>query len=549
MLPYLIGIFIIVAIVIVVLNRLKIAKQQKQLEDIRAEWGQPKTGELHFRRISRYSEIVNKDAYHQLSDQTIFDIDFYNLFGFIDRTTSKIGQQHLFKKLKHPSNSPETLRQFDTLANVVANNPTLRESLQLDLIKLSHADAYSIASLLQDNILEKPSWFRFLFLNIAILFTMLLLSIKYPVLLIFTIIPVTINIMLHYWNKSNTFQFSRSFPQLNILIAVAKSLSKKDVSLKNPSVDHSVSALLPFQRKMALLNWGQNESIRDELASVASYFIELIKGIFLVEVFTVFHLAEKLESEKDSIHILFEYTGEIDAAIAVASLRAGKIKTCTPEFVSGQKTLETKQLHHPLVENCAKNDLLIDNSGILITGSNMSGKTTFLRTLIINSILAQTIYTCFADSFKAPIMKQFSSIRIDDNLQEGTSYYLEEVNIVASMIGEAQLPQQNLFILDEVFKGTNSVERIAAGKAILSYLNSTNNIVVVSTHDVALAELLKGEYDLYHFSETIENNQLHFDHQLKPGALKTRNAIRILEILNYPKEITTEANRLSKALS
>jgi DNA mismatch repair ATPase MutS len=549
MLPYFIGIFIIIAIVILLLYRSKTARHQQQLENLRAEWGHPKPGDLHFGRISRYAEIVTHGEFHQLSDQTIFDIDFYNLFGFIDRTTSKVGQQYLFKKLSHPSGSPEALRQFDILVNLVANNSTLREALQLELSKLNHSDAYSIASLLQDKILEKPSWFRFLFLSIAILFTFLLLSLKYPVFLIFTIIPVTVNMLLHYWNKNNTFQFSRSFPQLNILIGVVKSLGKKDISLKNNPVDRSISTLLPFQRKMALLAWGRSETIRDELSSIATYFTELIKAVFLIEVFTVFHLAEKLESEKDSIRILFDYAGEIDASIAVASLRAGELRTCTPDFVSGQKELEAKRIHHPLIGNCAKNDVTINNKGILITGSNMSGKTTFLRTLIINSILAQTIYTCFADSFKGPVMKQFSSIRIDDNLQEGKSYYFEEVTIVASMIAEAQLPQLNLFILDEVFKGTNSIERIAAGKAILSYLNSANNIVVVSTHDVGLAELLRDEYDLYHFTETIENNHLQFDHQLKPGALKTRNAIKILELAKYPQEITDEANRLSKTLS
>lgn len=146
----------------------------------------------------------------------------------------------------------------------------------------------------------------------------------------------------------------------------------------------------------------------------------------------------------------------------------------------------------------------------MITGSNMSGKTTFLRTVMINSILAQTLYTCFAEEFNAPILKQFSSIRIDDSLLEGKSYYYEEVNIMASLIEEAKSGNQNLFILDEVFKGTNTVERIASAKAILSYLNGGNNIVIVSTHDIELSALLNQEYDLYHFTETIEDQQLHF---------------------------------------
>ena len=178
----------------------------------------------------------------------------------------------------------------------------------------------------------------------------------------------------------------------------------------------------------------------------------------------------------------------------------------------------------------------------------MSGKSTFLRTLAINSILAQTIYTCFADEYNTPIVKQFSSIRIDDNLFEGKSYYFQEVHIMGSLITEAQQPNQNLFVLDEVFKGTNTVERISAAKAILSYLNRDNNIVIVSTHDIELADMLESEYDLYNFTETIEDDELHFDHKIKSGQVKTRNAIKLLELSNYPAEIISEARKISARL-
>ena len=184
----------------------------------------------------------------------------------------------------------------------------------------------------------------------------------------------------------------------------------------------------------------------------------------------------------------------------------------------------------------------------MITGSNMSGKSTFLRTLAINSILAQTIYTCFADEFISPILKQFSSIRIDDNLFDGKSYYFQEVNIMGSLLEQVESPHQNLFILDEVFKGTNTIERIASGKAILSYLNRKENIVVVSTHDIELADMLDNEYDLYHFTETVEKNELHFDHSIKAGQLRTRNAIKILELSNYPVDVIREARQITTTL-
>jgi DNA mismatch repair ATPase MutS len=103
------------------------------------------------------------------------------------------------------------------------------------------------------------------------------------------------------------------------------------------------------------------------------------------------------------------------------------------------------------------------------------------------------------------------------------------------------------FVLDEIFKGTNTIERISGGKAILSYLNNSNHIVLVSTHDIELTDLLaQNNYDLYHFSEHIEQEELQFDHLLKKGKLQTRNAIRILELYDYPSEIIFDARTTEK---
>jgi DNA mismatch repair ATPase MutS len=130
-------------------------------------------------------------------------------------------------------------------------------------------------------------------------------------------------------------------------------------------------------------------------------------------------------------------------------------------------------------------------------------------------------------------------------VQDGKSYYFEEVNIIGSLIEASEKPFQNLFIIDEVFKGTNTIERVAAAKAILTFLNKNENIILVSSHDIELVELLHTEFELYHFVENIENEKLVFDHQLKPGALKSRNAIKILSLSNYPAEIIEEANRIA----
>lgn len=533
-------------LVILVIHHVNKGRTKKKIEEIRKAWGNPKKESFDFDCICKYADTVKENKFHRLTDQTIEDIDFYGLFQFIDRTTSKVGQQFLYKKILEPTNN--TTDQSERLINLFSNDKQLREEIQLELLKLSNNGAYFISSLLKDKLLEKPKWFNLLILDFLIVTCLVILSFKFPVLIIALIIPVTLNMFLHYWNKNNTFQFLRSFPQLNNLINVSKVLIKKGDLFYDKKIDDSISNLKSFQQKVTLIKFDNGSGIQSELSLLATYLTELLKAIFLVEVFTLYRITSELENKKTAILTLFNYVGNIDSSISIASLRAGKKKTCIPTLGSTSKELHAISIYHPLIEDCVKNNLSIESKSILITGSNMSGKSTFLRTLTINSILAQTIYTCFADEFTSPILKQFSSIRIDDNLFDGKSYYFQEVNIMASLLEQVEFPHQNLFILDEVFKGTNTIERIASAKAILSYLNRKENIVVVSTHDIELADMLDNEYDLYHFTEIVENNELHFDHSIKAGQLRTRNAIKILELSNYPADIIREARQITTTL-
>jgi len=543
---YLILGFIGIVGIIIFIRYNKSGKDNKKIEELRQSWGKGKNEYFDFDYISKYANVVEDDRFHRLNDQTLDDIDIYGIFTFVDRTTSKVGQQFLFKKVIEPTNNPKD--HSEALINLFTNDTHLRENIQLELLKLNGEGAYFIPSLLEDKLLEKPSWYNLLILNIYMVVGLLILSFKFHVLIIAFLILVIVNMCLHYWNKNNTYQFLRSFPQLNSLIKVSKVLLKKGEPFHDKTIEESVTSFQSFQQKVRLINLETASGIKSELSFLVNYIVELIKGIFLIEVFALYRITAELENKKSYILNLFNYVGNIDASISIASLRAGKEQTCVPNFVSHRKEIIAKNIYHPLVENCVKNSLTIKNKSVLITGSNMSGKSTFLRSMIINSVLGQTIYTCFADEFTSPILKQFSTIKINDDLLDGKSYYFQEVSIMADLLDKVKSLHQNLFVLDEVFKGTNTIERIAAAKAILSYLNRNDNMVLVATHDIELAEMLEQEYDLYHFTETVENKALHFDHSIKPGQLRTRNAIKILELSNYPSEVIDEAQKVSTML-
>ena len=534
--------------IIAMLSARSFKKKQKEKEEkLRSQWGEAKTEPFDFEKITIYSDL-NKDIhFHQLSAQTKTDIDFNDIFCLVDRTASRVGQQFLYATLSNPTNDKAALQKQQEQTVFFSSNETVRMQTQSQLSKLNNDDAYFISTLLEDHSFVKPVWYKFVLPSLLLIPLLVALSPLYHKLLLWIMVPLAVNVFLHYRNKVFTKRFYKLFQQLDILINVCKKLNAKSLPFDNDLVEKSAKQLKRIQMKSKLLSFDVS-TIKDELTQVFLYVYELFKAIFLIEFFTFYSLLKDINKNKAAILHLFKYAGQIDTAISIASLRAGNLTTCLPEFLSPSKQFSSTNIYHPLITDCVTNDIVVDVKSVLITGSNMSGKTTFLRTLALNSVLAQTIFTCFADAYNTPFVKLHSSVRIDDNLLDGKSYYYEEVTVMAALINQVEQDWQNIFILDEVFKGTNTIERIASSKAILSYLNKKNNLVFVTSHDVELSTLLEEEYELYHFAETIEGDGLHFDHLLKAGALQTTNAIKILALSNYPIEIIEEAKSISESL-
>ena len=248
-------------------------------------------------------------------------------------------------------------------------------------------------------------------------------------------------------------------------------------------------------------------------------------------------LTVELFGSYDSVQAFAQDCRSVTDAVQQCSAQPDELRiTWSPENDPGQS------LASGSLQNVEQYTLELDGTGLLLTGSNMSGKTTFIRTVMLNALLGETLCTCFAERFTAPYMRLHSSIRISDDITEGTSYYLQEVLTVKRLLEDADRPAACLFVLDELFKGTNTTERIAAGKAVLARLNRGPHIVLAATHDIELAELLRGDgYELHHFREEVADGRLVFDYCLHTGPLTTRNAIRILELYDYPPELIAEA--------
>ncbi len=168
----------------------------------------------------------------------------------------------------------------------------------------------------------------------------------------------------------------------------------------------------------------------------------------------------------------------------------------------------------------------------------MSGKSTFLRMLGINIVFAQSFNFVLAENYEASFFNVVSSISPSDDVNAGKSYYMAEAESILRIIKATEKPLPIFCAIDEIFRGTNPVERIASSAEILKYINSKKAISIVATHDRELADILKDYYDFFYFSEDVNNSEgLSFDYKLKQGVSQTKNAIKLLKYIGYPDEI------------
>lgn len=200
-----------------------------------------------------------------------------------------------------------------------------------------------------------------------------------------------------------------------------------------------------------------------------------------------------------------------------------------------EPVLEAKAVGHPLlIGKRVHNDIEINGKAkvLLITGSNMSGKSTFLRTAGINLVLAYAGAPVCAGRFVASIMNIYTCMRIKDNLEENISSFYAELLRIKRIFSEAESGKRVFFLLDEIFKGTNSKDRHTGARVLISKLSHTNSIGMVSTHDFELCDLEQKNSKIvnYHFQEHYEDGKINFDYRLRQGSSKTRNALHLMRL-------------------
>jgi DNA mismatch repair ATPase MutS len=511
-----------------------------------AEWRQPSPRFRNFPLIARYYAAVQAEpAYHRLDQQTWTDLNGDELFTLLDGTVSKVGQQCLYHRLRSPQNDAEALQGFDEAATFFAEQPTQRGKAQLALSRLNSTETYYITDLLAGNALPALSWSAAAPALVLLLLATVVGGFWQPGLWFVSAGLFLVHMLLHFKYRPHITVGIRPVLQLGSLYRAGRDLARLNLPLVPLQLlADPLARLGSIVNKVAFLQ--VEGQLQSEMAMLPWLILQYIKVVLLLDFIVYHNCRRQVEQHADAIRAVFEAVGYVDCAIAVAGFRV-RHSHCTPQFAPDSTGLHLVGAYNPLVPGCVPNDLTVQDSSILLTGSNMSGKTTFMRAIGLNVLLAQTIATCPATAYAAPFRRVVSSVNLADNLSEGKSYYFAEAETVLGFVRSAESGGGYLFILDELFKGTNTVERIAATKAVLDYLQS-RSLVVASTHDGELGALLAPAFTEYHFSETVTETDWYFDYLLKPGPLTTRNAIRLLARAGYPDAIVQDALALSRTL-
>lgn len=271
------------------------------------------------------------------------------------------------------------------------------------------------------------------------------------------------------------------------------------------------------------------------MVSVKNHF--LVGAILNILLLWDFRTAIALENWRRQYSQLaegwFKAIGEFESLMCLAVFPNVVSKACLPEIAAGQ-AIKASEIGHPLIPNETRVVNDFDSTGqiFIISGSNMSGKTTFLRTVGVNTVLAQAGGFVCAGSMVASAKKIMTSMRIADDLTDGVSTFYAELKRIRGIVESAK-NGEILFLIDEIFRGTNSVDRLSGGETVISRLHKLGAAGFITTHDLDLCELEKTISGIrnYSFSEYYSDGKICFDYKISEGKSKTTNARYIMEMV------------------
>ena len=479
-----------------------------------------------------------------LSDQTWHDMNMDQVFARIDDCVSFAGQERLYAMLREPCCDEEELKRRDSLAVYFSENEELREAYREKLRDIGRDIIKPVSATLDalEEIERRGNLIHILCALFGIFSLYLVFTLPSFGLVIF-ILALTVNIPVYFRRKGEISEYIACFSYIiKTYRAACRMLSVKDDEEKDyRKALHAASKdLKGVARGSFVVTRG-----RGLTGSLLNMALDYLRIFFHIDLIKFNLMLDKVLSHREEIERMFEATGEVDSFIAVSGYRKSLPFFCVPEYTD-ELCLDIKTLSHPLIEKPVSSNIRAGEKGVLITGSNASGKSTFLRSVALGVILGQSIATVYAKSCKISRFHIISSMSVSDDILSGSSYYMAEIKALKRVIDKRKRISPVLCFVDEVLKGTNTIERIAASSEILKSLTGEGVICFAATHDAELTKILTEYFDNYHFEEDLLDDSMHFSYRLMTGPAVTKNAIKLLKIMGYDGSIINSAEERAK---
>lgn len=533
-----IGTVICLVIFLALMKRQQAARRERDFQRNLRTINEDEKERLDF----RFKRTDNGTYYQEKNHAYATDLDIfgdYSLYRLLNRTRTAEGSRRLSRWLKNHAPLDEILMRQEA-SGEFTNNTGFRQGWEATALLHEHAAQqvgafreWSKESLPPD--LEAAMKWRW--------WTLVTLAVF--VLVIMKLIPAWLLILSLGWHVVILKRFQASIQSVTnrttalgfTLVAYADLLQTAESapfqsrwwSERKTLIKGSATALRQAGKLFARLDYHNNP------------FFLLFVGI---PTFWDLHCMAGLEAWKEKHRA--QLTGWLDVLADTEAMNSlSGHAFANPSYIMPQVTwengiyIEASMMGHPLIPASKRvsNDFAMNGIGqsILVTGSNMSGKSTFLRTLGLNIVLAQMGAAVSANKFCCSPMRVFSSMRTQDSLEESTSSFYAELKRLKQLLELADDPHQApvFYLLDEILKGTNSSDRHKGAEALIRQLHTKRSSGLVSTHDLELGEwgASKNYVHNYHFRSDVENGQLHFDYRLHEGICRSFNASELMRMM------------------
>lgn len=485
---------------------------------------------------SYYEWMKGREQEDWVDDITWNDLSMNQVFQRINSCDTSAGEEILYWRLRKNGMTPEECVSFEEKIRTFSENEKEREDVERLLWKIGKSPSSYYIPAYMDAVEEYRIGKQWVFRGLQIILAacLVFLIITQDSRGAFAVLgAAAVNLLLYtVLRMKYEIEMGMAGTAVSLLERGRDIVGRSEVRRLFPELKDQISYFRDVVRGSRFL---QIHKVGMGTGDLSALILDYTLGITLCRITTYNKMIDRMSRKSEEYMAVYRQIGELDAAICIASFRESLPLYCTPEFAEDRRVF-MEGVCHPLIEEPVGNTLDLRRS-CLITGSNASGKSTFIKAVAVNAILAQGIYTCEAKRFVMPRARVITSMAVKDDLMAGESYFIREIRYLRRILDGLSDERTTICAIDEILRGTNTGERIRASRAILEYLRNRNCIALVATHDRELTELLEADYDNYHFSEEIGEDDICFTYQILPGPSVSHNAIKLLEFAGFPEEI------------